>query len=403
MNQEQLSARYTGVAITLHWLIALALGGMIALGKSMYADDGQPIEWMFQLHKSIGITILVLMISRIAWRFMNPPPPLPESMKPLEAKASHGVHIGLYAIVVLLPLSGWVMVSVSPFAFATVLYGTVGWPHLPVLPEMALETREMIYPAVKEIHEILSWALIALFALHFLGAIKHEIGDEEGVLKRIIPSLFGRTAPPRAPARGALVAFGSAALFFGIIAGGPVIAQAIRGYGPAAESGVASNWQVNHEVSKLGFSGTFNGDDFSGTFNTWTADIAWGNDTLSENTVAVAVQTGSATTGDAENDRTLQAPEWFNTSKFPTATVSIGNFRREGDQFIGDAVLTIKEQTVTVPFRFTIDYPDADTAIVNGTTVLDRADINLGQSSDAGGGWVSTEIDVEVALQASRL
>lgn len=403
MSNQPTIPRYTSVAITLHWLIAFALGAMIALGKNMHTSDGRPIEWMFQLHKSIGITILVLMIARIIWRVINRPPPLPEGMKPLEAKASHGVHLGLYAIVILLPLSGWIMVSVSPFSFSTVLFGLIGWPHLPVLPDLALETREAVYPIMEEVHELLAWALIVLFALHLAGAIKHELSDEEGVLKRMIPGLFGKATPPRAPGRGALLAFGSAALFFGIIAGAPAIARANSDTAPTTESGVASNWQVDQEASEIRFSGKLNGNDFSGIIENWTADIAWREDTLPENAVVVSVETGSATTGDPEHDSTLKTGEWFNVSKFPTAGVSLGNFREEGEQFIGDATLTIKEETVTVPFAFTIDYPDSDTALMTGSTVLDRAALNLGQSSDTSRDWVSTEIDVSVMVKASRL
>ena len=79
METRAVSQRYSSVAITLHWLIALMLGGMIALGKNMHASDGRPVEWMFQLHKSVGITILVLMIARLIWRVMNKPPALPDN------------------------------------------------------------------------------------------------------------------------------------------------------------------------------------------------------------------------------------------------------------------------------------------------------------------------------------
>ena len=185
--ETELTERYTSVAIALHWIIALMLGLMIALGKNMHDGEGVPVEWMFQLHKSVGITILALMIARILWRLSNKPPALPADMKSLEKTASHSVHIGLYALMFLLPITGWLMVSTSPFAVATVLYGNIPWPHLPVLPELALETRQSLYPTMTNIHELMSWALIVLFALHLGGAIKHELSDEEGVLKRMIP------------------------------------------------------------------------------------------------------------------------------------------------------------------------------------------------------------------------
>ena len=404
MTTHAQTERYTAVAITLHWLIAFALGGMIALGKTMYTSEGRPIEWMFQLHKSVGITILVLMIARIIWRLMNPPPPLPEDMKPLEAKASHGVHIGLYALCIMLPLSGWIMVSVSPFSIATVLFGAIGWPHLPGLSELALETRQSLYPQIKNAHELLSWALIALFALHVAGAIKHELSDDEGVLKRMIPGLFGKTTPPRGPAKGTLAAFGSAALFFGLIAGGPVIAQGFQGDTSEVTTSQAQapNWTVDYNASEIRFAGIHDGNDFSGVFEDWSADIVWTRGELETNTVSVTIQTGSAATSEQLYDNTLDAAEWFNTSAFPAATVSLENFRTEGDGYIGDAAITIKDTTATVPFAFEITYQDSD-ATMTGETTLSRADLNLGQDSDASGDWVSPEITVTVRVEASPL
>ncbi|MEO0881793.1 MAG: cytochrome b/b6 domain-containing protein [Pseudomonadota bacterium] len=397
------SQRYTGVAIALHWLLALALGGMIAIGKNMKDGDGIPIEWLYQLHKSIGITILVLVIARIVWRYLNPPPALPAGMTPWEEKAAHYVHIGLYALMVLLPLSGWIMVSISPFAIATVLYGVVGWPHLPGLATLAIETREAIYPGIEEIHEILSWILIALFVFHVAGAIKHELSDEEGVVKRMVPRLFGKTSAPKAPARGAVAAFGSAAAFFGVIAGGPVIAQSLSSAstGVPAESGVVANWRVDYETSEIAFSGDYNGNPYSGTFSDWTADIAFDPEALEASAVSVSVQTDTASTGTTLYDSTLKSGEWFGVSAFPVATVALSNFVQTDAGYEATAAITIKDLTVDVPFAFSLTI-DENTAEMTGETVLSRTALDLGQQSDPSGDWVAEEVLVTVTVKASR-
>lgn len=403
MDQSARTARYSSVAIMLHWLIALMLGLMIGLGKNMHGADGRPVEWMFQLHKSVGITLLVLMIARLFWRIMNKPPALPEGMKPLEKRASHWVHIALYSLCFLLPLTGWIMVSVSPFSIATVLYGTVSWPHLPALPGLALEARQSIYPQIANVHELLSWALIAFFAVHVIGAIKHELSDEEGVLKRMIPGLFGKTTPPRAPSRGALTAFGSAALFFGLIAGGPVIAQALQGGSPSiGESTADANWSIDASASELRFSGKHDGNDFTGIFENWTADIAWNDNTLEANRVSVIVDTSSAVTGNPLYDNTLSAAEWFNTGAFPAATVTLTDFTKTGEDYSGQAAITLKDITLTVPFVFSLVYAGTD-AMMTGKATLTREAFNLGQESDASGDWVSLDIDVSVTVKASRI
>lgn len=402
MTQTAPQERYTSIAMTLHWLVAILLGLMIALGKNMENADGRPIEWMFQLHKSVGITILVLMIARLIWRFSNKPPALPNDMKPFEKRVSHWVHLALYILVFAMPISGWIMVSASPFAIATILYGAVSWPHIPGLAELALETRQSIYPNIANVHELMSWALIALFALHVIGAIKHEVTDEEGVLKRMIPGLFGKTTPPRAPAKGSLTAFGSAALFFGLIAGGPVIAQAVKAPAPAAiESALEANWAVDYAASEIRFSGIHDGNEFTGVFEKWTADINWNDDTLDTNRVAVTVETGSVLTGKALYDNTIDAAEWFNTGVFPNATVVLSSFTATDTGYTSDAAITLKNNTVTVPFVFTLAN-EGDDATMTGAAKLSREAFDLGQESDSGGDWVSLDIDVAVTVKASR-
>lgn len=398
--------RYTAVAIALHWLVALALGAMIALGKNMHDADHRPIEWMFQLHKSIGITILVLMIARLIWRLMNPPPSLPKDMKPLEKRTSHWVHIGLYVLVFGLPLSGWIMVSVSPFSIATVLYGAIGWSHIGGLPELALETRQSVYPKVEEVHAIMSWMLIALFALHVTGAIKHEISDEEGVLKRMIPSLFGKTSPPRAPARGALVAFGSAVAFFGVIAVGPVIAQSLGGASSVTQDQAEGNWLIDYDASEIRFSGTHSGKEFTGVFEDWSATIKFDADALDTASAKVTVATGSAQTGDTIYDNTLEAAEWFDVKAFPEATIFLSDFRRSENAadttLVTTAALTIKEVTVAVPFTFNLVEADG-VWTMTGATDLSRQALDLGQESDSTADWVSADISVSVTVQASPI
>ena len=102
------SNRYTVVAILLHWAIAALILFMIWLGWNMEDNEAR-----FQLHKSIGIAILFLSVARVLWRWRNPPPPLPDDMTPWEKRLSHGVHIGFYALMIGLPLLGWLLVSLA--------------------------------------------------------------------------------------------------------------------------------------------------------------------------------------------------------------------------------------------------------------------------------------------------
>ena len=382
-------SRYTVVAIALHWAIAALIIFMIWLGWNMEEN-----ETRYQLHKSIGITILLLSVIRVAWRMLNPPPALPSGMKPLEVKASHYVHVGLYVLMILMPLLGWALVSTSELRVPTVLFGTVSWPELPFLS--GLRGNKLAHGVIETLHSKGAWVIIGLLVLHVGGALKHEFSPEEGVLKRMIPGLFGKTQPPRRPARGFFIAFGGAALLFGLIAAAPVIAQSMAGSKtappPADEAeaevvaapvAVEPNWTVNYDASEIRFSGTHDGNTFSGTFSDWTADVAFFPEAVETSDVRVSVSTGTATTGKKLYNDSLRAPEWFDVSNYPTATIRL------------------KNRTVTTPLACTLDIA-GDVATLNGEATFDRKALNIGQISDPGAEWVSDTVTVTVTGEATR-
>ena len=134
-------ARYTAVAILLHWLIAAGIAALIVIGLIMTQLSARlpqmEVFKLYQLHKSIGITTLLLVVLRVVWRFTHRPPPLPREMPAAEKGAAHGLHWLLYLFMIGMPLTGWAVVSSSPFDLPTVLYGLVRWPDLPILPKLA--------------------------------------------------------------------------------------------------------------------------------------------------------------------------------------------------------------------------------------------------------------------------
>ena len=141
-------------------------------------------------------------------------------MKGWERTSSHAVHMGFYALMVLVPLGGWLLVSISPFQVSTVLYGVVSWPHLPFTEGVESEA---LYGVIENIHSKAGgWGFIVLLLLHVAGAVKHEVMAEAGVLKRMLPGLFGATDAPAA-ARGYATAFGAALVLFMAIAAVPLL------------------------------------------------------------------------------------------------------------------------------------------------------------------------------------
>ncbi|MEM6534346.1 MAG: cytochrome b/b6 domain-containing protein [Pseudomonadota bacterium] len=389
------SSRYTSVAIALHWAIAIAILYMIWLGWNMDENEAR-----YQLHKSIGITILLLTVARIIWRVLNPPPPLPDDMNALEKTASHAVHIGFYALMIAMPLSGWLFVSTAfEFDVPTVLFGIVSWPDIPGLGFMQ---NDLAHGAIAFIHSKLAWVTLGLLALHVAGALKHEFSAEDGVLKRMIPGLFGSTAAPQAPSTGFVSAFGAAGAVFVLVAGVPALGSAVSGTANVSANVEAeSNWTIDYENSSIAFSGVHDGNPYNGDFSSWQAAIYFDENDLSSARADVTVATGTATASKKLYTDSLKANEWLSTTEFPTASVIVDGMAPSETGYSATATLILKGITVEAPFDFTLQI-DGDAAIMDGTATFYRQPLDLGQASDPGADWVSEDVLVSVHVEASR-
>jgi cytochrome b561 len=180
--------RYDAVAVVLHWAMALGVFALLGLGLAMKHADLPKLRVfeLYQLHKSIGVTILLLAALRLAWRLTHRAPPLPDAMPALERKAAHGGHALLYALLLALPLTGWAYVSAAPFNVPTVIFGVLPWPHLGFLAEWP--DKAPVAAALKAAHQYGAYALIALLVAHIGAALRHAVkGDVP--LSRM--SLFG--------------------------------------------------------------------------------------------------------------------------------------------------------------------------------------------------------------------
>lgn len=198
------TSRYSRVAIVLHWTIGLAIIAMVPLGWWMsdaVSDPSQAASVFraFQLHKSIGLTILVLSLVRLLWRFTHRFPPLPAHMPAWEKAAARTSHILLYVVMLVMPITGWIYVSAGwnsamnmPFQVPTLWFGLFQWPHLPGLPEASAATRAAAASTAMAVHANLAWGAVGLVALHFAAALKHHVYDRDSVLVSMLPILKPR-------------------------------------------------------------------------------------------------------------------------------------------------------------------------------------------------------------------
>lgn len=189
------SPRYTTVAMALHWMTALAILTLLVAGLWMTdaITSNNPPETrnfayrVYQWHKALGLTVLVLTFARLGWRLAHPPPPLPTGMTRLERIGARLSHSLFYALMVAIPLAGWAMVSASPLGLPTIVFGLFEWPHIPMLA--GLEDKKPVEALFRLSHKYMGFGLMALLALHVTAALKHHFVNRDDVLARMLPGV----------------------------------------------------------------------------------------------------------------------------------------------------------------------------------------------------------------------
>jgi cytochrome b561 len=442
------------VAIVLHWAIAIAIFGMIPLGWWMGdaledpSTQAQAIA-AFQLHKSIGLTVLALSVARLGWRLINPGPPLPENMQPWERLAAKATHWAFYILIIALPFSGWLYVSTAwsvhderPLEVPTLYFGLFQVPHLFGLSGLADDTRAALAGVFEFSHSKMAWGAIALTVLHVGAALKHQFIDKDGVLGRMVPGVPDGVGAPSGGARVAGLVAGFAAIAIAAVAaawtfsnpptgapasvvhthddGGHETATETEATAPSTDDHYAdghshddaqtppaadaapSVWRVDRAASRIVFTGVHAGVPFEGRFSRWRADIRFDPNNLDQSRAVVTVETDSASDGVPVHDNTLPQAEWFDVANHPTAVFRTTSIRARGDgAYEARGTLTIKGAAFDLDLPFTLRL-NGVRAVMEGTAEIDRREADLGMSSDPDAEYVSRAIGVRVHVEAVR-
>jgi cytochrome b561 len=183
-------ARYSGVALTLHWVVAaLVLTNFVMI----WFVDHYPDAWVrpvIDMHKSIGITVLGLVLMRLLWRAAHRPPALPKAYSRPERLAAHGAHALLYALILLLPLSGWIHDSAWKDAptHPMRLFWLVPWPRISAIMNQPAAVKENLHSFFFAVHKSLAYVFYVIFVLHVGATLKHQFLDKEPELQRMLPA-----------------------------------------------------------------------------------------------------------------------------------------------------------------------------------------------------------------------
>jgi cytochrome b561 len=185
MTWKNTADRWGPVSQLLHWLIVLLVLVLAIVGLTMGELPKTPkYFWVYTLHKSVGITVLALVLVRIGWRLYAGVPEPVAGTPTWQARIASLTHMLLYALLLAMPLSGWLYDSASglrPFR----------WFGLMLVPKLSAPN-EGLSELANDAHELLFWVLVALVALHAAAAFYHHLFQHDATLSRMLPGRRAR-------------------------------------------------------------------------------------------------------------------------------------------------------------------------------------------------------------------
>lgn len=434
------SARYNNIAVLLHWLIAAAIIFQLGLGWRMGDEPkGAGAYALFQLHKSIGFSILFLSVFRVVWRLTHKAPELPNTMPQWEQWAAKLAHLAFYGIMLGLPLTGWLLVSASSTNIPTVLFGVVPFPHLPFIPTLAADIKHQLHEFAEISHALLAVGTLALLLLHIGAVLKHQLMVKDTVFSHMavgakagwgewrlwlilasVPMVFMSAWWYPTPKPAAPVAQQNAILAEEL--------TPIEEVTPTAESPVIDTskneavktdtppqtvveqtpkniepvvWQVNAKKSRLGFVSSWSGEPVLGEFSDWQANIVFAENSLEKSHIEVKVNLAKVSTGDSQRDEALPTADWFNAEQYPQAIFKSNKIISKGKQrYQAQGTLSLKNVSQKVTLDFVLNVKDK-LAKAQGTAQLDRTAFGVGQGEWAATDSIPAVVKVQFKLEAT--
>lgn len=193
MTLKNTHDRWGAVSQLLHWVIVVLIAWMGYLGLTMGdLPNGLAKIQTYALHKSLGLTILALVVLRVLWRLYAGSPAHVPGTPAWQARVAGLTHLAIYALLFAIPLSGWVLNSASGFPLK--------WFGLFKVPALTGKSEDL-HELAEEAHELMFWALVLLVVVHAGAAFWHHLFKGDTTLTRMLPR-FARRSAPTPPANG---------------------------------------------------------------------------------------------------------------------------------------------------------------------------------------------------------
>ena len=393
MSRSNTNHSYGSVAKTFHWLTALLIITLIALGiiaNGMAYDTSEQLArkaFLFSMHKTLGVTMFFVALARIGWAFKQPKPNGLHPERKAESWLAETIHWLLYGSLVIVPLTGWIHHAASTG------FAPIWWPFGQNLPFVAKS--ESTSELFAGFHIIFERVLVASILLHVAGALKHHFVDKDATLRRM---WFGASNAPKTtgehstilPLGSALIAW-AAALFIGTAIG--VFEHGDQAQETAALETVASDWTVKSGAISIKIDQF--GSEVTGSFEDWTAAITFDPDTglgTTEVTIAITSLTLGSVTSQA------LGPDFFDTATFPTA-VFTADLTPTADGHMASGTLQIRDKTLPIEMPFALSTADGVTSM-QAMTTLNRLDFDIGKGMGDESS-LKFPVDVQITLTAT--
>ena len=352
-----------------HWATAALVFVQLAIGWMAVSWHLSPTKaHLYVWHKSIGMLLLVLVALRLLWRFVNPTPALPADIPAWQCRAARASYVMLYAILIAMPLTGWVLNSAANVPVR--IFWLVPLPSIVVASKSTASLAALV-------HMTLFAALTALIAIHITAALRHHFFSRNDVLIRMLPAFRRRAL--RSIAVVATLVF--AAL--------PRTAQ-------------AAGWNMEPGAGRLEFLVTFESAPAVGVFKQFDTHVYLEPERPQESRIDVKIATASADMMSAGFNNVIRTRDWFDCEHFPYAEFRSIDVRRLGaDSYVAKGTLSLKgvSRTVEVPFVWN---EAASGAALRGELTVKRSHFGIGTGEWIGNEVVGADVRIRFAVQLRK-